>query len=475
MSKIGIIIAREYSTRVKKKSFIIGTFLVPILFALMFVIPMLIAMYSSDNKVRTIAVDDQSGIVAQKLENKENITYSVIDHSIAEQIKKDLPSSSNYYALLQISAMDSLMNSEVSIFCSEQVSISLKDQIQSQVNEILSANKLASYNIPDLENVLKNIRNNATVKTLQVGKDDEEGKETSVGAYMAIGYISSFIIYMFIFMFGSMVMQGVIEEKNNRIIEVIVSSVKPMQLMIGKIVGIALVALTQFMAWIVLTFLIVTGVSMATGASSTSIVKQGVQAQTNMPGMDMSELNASGMEVAGIDASVLAETSENASDSSAINEGLNAIAPIMNTLKQMNILGIIGTFILYFILGYLLYASMFAAVGACVDNQADTQQLLLPITIPLIIGLFIMMSAFQNPNSTAAVWGSIIPFTSPMVMVARFAYGVPAWQYILSVALLVGTFLFMGWLSAKIYRIGILSYGKKASWKEIFKWLKFKD
>ena len=326
MSKIGIIIAREYSTRVKKKSFI-GTFLVPILFALMFVIPMLIAMYSSDNKVRTIAVDDQSGIVAQKLENKENITYSVIDHSIAEQIKKDLPSSSNYYALLQISAMDSLMNSEVSIFCSEQVSISLKDQIQSQVNEILSANKLASYNIPDLENVLKNIRNNATVKTLQVGKDDEEGKETSVGAYMAIGYISSFIIYMFIFMFGSMVMQGVIEEKNNRIIEVIVSSVKPMQLMIGKIVGIALVALTQFMAWIVLTFLIVTGVSMATGASSTSIVKQGVQAQTNMPGMDMSELNASGMEVAGIDASVLAETSENASDSSAINEGLNAIAP----------------------------------------------------------------------------------------------------------------------------------------------------
>ena len=151
------------------------------------------------------------------------------------------------------------------------------------------------------------------------------------------------------------------------------------------------------------------------------------------------------------------------------------MAPSMHTLNQMISLLIIGTFIFFFILCYLLYASMLAAVGACVDNQADTQQLLLPITIPLIIGLFIMMSAFQNPNSTAAVWGSIIPFTSPMVMVARFAYGVPAWQYILSVALLVGTFLFMGWLSAKIYRIGILSYGKKASWKEIFKWLKFKD
>ena len=467
MSKIGIIIAREYSTRVRKKSFIIGTFLVPILFALMFVIPMLIATYSSDNKVRTIAVDDQSGVVAQKLEDKENIKYSIIDGAVAEQVKKDLAKSGTYYALLQISKMDSLNNAEVSIFCPEQVSISLKDQIQSQVNEILSANKLASYDIPDLENVLSNIRNTSRVKTLKVGENDQEGKETSVGAYMAIGYISSFIIYMFIFMFGGMVMQGVIEEKNNRIIEVIVSSVKPLQLMIGKIVGVALVALTQFMAWIVLTFLIVTGVSVVTGASSSSMVKQSVQAQT-------AGVNIQGADVAGIDIASL-NAGENPADSSAVNEGLSAIAPIFNTLKQMNILGIIGTFLLYFILGYLLYASMFAAVGACVDNQADTQQLMWPITIPLIIGLFIMMSAFQNPNSTVAVWGSIIPFTSPMVMVARFAYGVPAWQYILSVALLIGTFLFMGWLSAKIYRIGILSYGKKAGWKEIFKWLKFRD
>lgn len=467
MSKIGIIIAREYSTRVRKKSFIIGTFLVPVLFALMFVIPMLIATYSSDNKVRTIAVDDQSGVVAQKLEDKENIKYSIIDGAVAEQVKKDLAKSGTYYALLQIFKMDSLNNADVSIFCPEQVSISLKDQIQSQVNEILSANKLASYDIPDLENVLSNIRNTSRVKTLKVGENDQEGKETSVGAYMAIGYISSFIIYMFIFMFGGMVMQGVIEEKNNRIIEVIVSSVKPMQLMIGKIVGVALVALTQFMAWIVLTFLIVTGVSVVTGASSSSMVKQSVQAQT-------AGVNIQGADVAGIDIASL-NAGENPADSSAVNEGLSAIAPIFNTLKQMNILGIIGTFLLYFILGYLLYASMFAAVGACVDNQADTQQLMWPITIPLIIGLFIMMSAFQNPNSTVAVWGSIIPFTSPMVMVARFAYGVPAWQYILSVALLIGTFLFMGWLSAKIYRIGILSYGKKAGWKEIFKWLKFRD
>lgn len=466
MSKIGIIIAREYSTRVKKKSFIIGTLLVPILFATMIVVPMLIAMYSSDNKVRTIAVSDASGVVAQKLEDKENIRYSIVDSSVADKIKEDLPSSGTYYALLQISELDSLNNADVAIYCKEQVSISLKDQIQSQVNQILSANKLASYDIPDLDKVMENIRNTSHVKTLQVGDDDKEGKETSVGAYMAIGYISSFIIYMFIFMFGSMVMQGVIEEKNNRIIEVIVSSVKPMQLMIGKIVGIALVALTQFVAWIVLTFLIVTAVSVFTGRSTASLAQQSAQAQVAPAGIGggAADLSALGIEEASVQA-----------DSSAVSEGMNAMAPILNTLKQMNILGIIGTFLIYFILGYLLYASMFAAVGACVDNQADTQQLLWPITIPLIIGLFIMMSAFQNPNSTIAVWGSIIPFTSPMVMVARFAYGVPTWQYLLSIALLAGTFLLMGWISGKIYRIGILSYGKKAGWKEIFKWMKFKD
>ena len=466
MSKIGIIIAREYSTRVKKKSFIIGTLLVPILFASMIVIPMLIAMYSSDNKVRTIAVSDASGVVAQKLEDKENIKYSIVDNAIVDKIKEDLPSSGTYYALLQISELDSLNNADVAIYCKEQVSMSLKEQIQSQVNEILSANKLASYDIPNLESVMENIRNTSRVKTLQVGDNDKEGKETSVGAYMAIGYISRFIIYMFIFMFGSMVMQGVIEEKNNRIIEVIVSSVKPMQLMIGKIVGIALVALTQFICWIVLTFLIVTAVSVVTGKSTSSLAQQSAQAQMSPMGMNgnTADLTALGIDEAAVPA-----------DSAAVSEASGVIAPILNTLKQMNILGIIGTFLIYFILGYLLYASMFAAVGACVDNQADTQQLLWPITIPLIIGLFIMMSAFQNPNSTIAVWGSIIPFTSPMVMVARFAYGVPAWQYILSVALLTGTFLLMGWISGKIYRIGILSYGKKAGWKEIFKWMKFKD
>ena len=459
MSKIGIIISREYSTRVKKKSFIISTLLVPFLLAMMIVVPMLIAMFSSDNKTYNIAVSDESGVVADKLENSKTVNYTVIDPATAEDVRKDLSKSDTYYGLLKISQLDSLNNAEISIYANEQVNLSLKNQIQGEVNDILSANKLTSYDIPNLDVVLKNMENKSSVKTFQVKENEEEEKQTEVGAYMVIGYISSFLIYMFIFMFGGMVMQGVIEEKNNRIIEVIVSSVKPMQLMIGKIVGIALVALTQFAAWIVLTFLIVTGVTMATGGSK--VMENAAQVQNVPMGM--------GNDVAAVALDEI--NADNGEDSSP----MGVIGPVLNTLKSMNIIGIVVTFLLYFILGYLLYASMFAAVGACVDNQADTQSLMLPITIPLIIGLFIMLSAFQNPHSTIAVWGSIIPFTSPMVMVARFAYGVPMWQYFLSLALLFGTFLFMGWVSSKIYRIGILSYGKKAGWKDIFKWLKFKD
>ncbi|MBP5228709.1 MAG: ABC transporter permease [Bacteroidales bacterium] len=459
MSKIGIIISREYSTRVKKKSFIVGTLLVPFLLAMMIVVPMLITMYSSDNKTYKIAVSDESGVVADKLENSKAVNYTVIDPSTAEDVRKNLAKSDAYYGLLNISPLDSLNNAEISIYANEQVNLSLKNQIQSEVNDILSANKLSSYDIPNLDDVLKNMENKSSVKTFQVKENEEEEKQTEVGAYMVIGYISSFLIYMFIFMFGGMVMQGVIEEKNNRIIEVIVSSVKPMQLMIGKIVGIALVALTQFAAWIVLTFLIVTGVTMVTGGSK--VMDNAAQVQNVPMGM-------------GGDVAAVALDEINA-DNNEDSSPMGVIGPVLNTLKSMNIIGIVVTFLLYFILGYLLYASMFAAVGACVDNQADTQSLMLPITIPLIIGLFIMLSAFQNPHSTIAVWGSIIPFTSPMVMVARFAYGVPMWQYFLSLALLFGTFLFMGWVSSKIYRIGILSYGKKAGWKDIFKWLKFKD
>lgn len=461
MNKIGIIISREYSKRVRKKSFILGTILVPILFAALIIVPALIAVWSENSgKHQLIAVADASGVIAQELKDTANISYSVIDLGEAENVKEDIQNDGAYYALLQISQLDSNNNASLSMYSKEQINMNTQMTVKGQVNDILRLKKLKSYNIPELEVIMDNITNDSKIKTYKVDDSAKEEKETSVVAYMGIGYISSFMIYMFIFMFGSMVMRGVIEEKNNRIVEIIISSVKPVQLMIGKIVGIALVALTQFAVWIILTVLIVTGASIATGANKLTDTKQ-ITAIQNTPGA------AAAVQMAG----EATDLSVDADDEDIANE----FQVILNSLTDMNLVGIVATFLIYFIFGYLLYAGMFAAIGSCVDNEADTQQLMLPVTAPLIIGLFIMLNAFQNPNSAVAVWGSIIPFTSPMVMVARFAYGVPAWQYILSVSLLVLTFLAMAWLSAKIYRIGILSYGKKASWKEIFKWLKFKN
>lgn len=499
MGKIGIIIGREYTSRVKKKSFILTTLLVPIFIAAMIAVPALIAYYSNDSKDRNIAVTDKSGIVAPSLENSENITYTVVSEAMAAEIKKDLSSKGKYYAVLEIGELDSLGNAPLAVYADEQININLQQKIENDVNNVLRYNKLKNYDIPDLENVITNVQAESSLKTFQVS-DKKEEKETSVFSYMAIGYVSSFIIYMFIFLFGSMVMRGVIEEKNNRIVEVIVSSVKPIQLMIGKIVGIALVAVTQFFIWIAIILVIVGGLSaamgskgaekLAGGALAPNVTQIAQTAGTNAPGNVADLINAAAPAKS---EAVQAEGAQDAAreseaqqadaqpadaqqpDAHQAAQAGNPMDTILSTIGQMNILGILGTFLIFFVLGYLLYSSMFAAVGACVDNEADTQQLILPVTIPLIIGLMIMLNAFQNPNSTVAVWGSIIPFTSPMVMVARFAYGVPAWQYILSVALLIATFLIMAWISAKIYRIGILSYGKKATWKDIGKWLRFKD
>lgn len=451
-NKIGIIISREYSSRVKKKSFILLTLLTPLLFAAMIVIPTLIAISTAEHKDNmNIAVVDKSGVVMPYLDSIENTTFEAVNPAILPQLKKDIATSGKYSALLVIDSLDKENNAAASIYSSGQVGMSTQSDIENKIDKALQDNKLRSYNIPNLDKVIDNFQTDVKIKTYQVGEQGED-KETHVEANMALGYIASFIIYMFIFMFGGMVMRGVIEEKNNRIIEVIVSSVKPVQLMIGKIVGVALVALTQFFIWILLTGIIVAVVMGVAGADT---VTNAMQSQ--------------------------AAVQQATSAAAQAGESMPSISSIFGMLGGMHIGGVLISFLIYFVLGYLLYSSMFAAVGSCVDNEADTQQLMLPITIPLIIGLFIMLSAFQSPNSSIAVWGSIIPFTSPMVMMARvsygigFAAGVPIWQYVLSIVLLVATFLVMAWLSGKIYRIGILSYGKKAGWKEIGKWLKFKD
>ena len=271
---------------------------------------------------------------------------------------------------------------------------------------------------------------------------------------MIIGYLSGFLIYLFIFMFGAQVMRGVIEEKTSRIIEVIISSVKPFQLMMGKIIGIAFVGLTQFLLWVILTIMIVTGVKSAVFPEKDA---SQIKAQTELISTAGSMQNIQGIDA--VDA----------------EQSMSEIENIFGSIENINFGIILGSFLFFFIGGYLLYAALFAAIGSAVDSEADTQQFMLPITIPLILSIIVMMNAIQTPDSPIAFWFSIIPFTSPVIMMVRIPFGVPYWQLFLSMGLLIITFIGATWVAAKIYRTGILMYGKKTTYKELWKWLRYKS
>ncbi len=438
-SKISIIIAREFAIRVKKKSFIFTTLLTPLLFAALMVVPSLIAMYSGEEEGLKVAVVDRSGIVMPYMESDEEVVFEEVTDRTVDELKGDFDNL-DYFAVVGISPMDSSKNVSVVTYSKKQMNMDMQSRISRNVESAVEEYKLKEYGIPDLDKIMADVESDVNVNTFTLDEKGEE-KASKVEIFMIIGYIGSFLIYMFIFMFGSMVMRSVIEEKTTRIIEVLVSSVKPFQIMMGKILGVASVALTQFLIWIVFTLAIVTVAGNALGLEEAA---QAMPAATSE--IPVEELTAAVQQ-----------------------EG----SGFMEALKSINYVQIIGCFIIYFVLGYLLYSSMFAAVGAAVDNEADTQQLILPITMPLIIGLFLMMHTFQYPDSSLSFWGSVIPFTSPMVMMARIAYGVPAWEIALSIGVLVLTFVVMAYLSGKIYRVGILMYGKKPGWKELYKWLKY--
>ena len=332
------------------------------------------------------------------------------------------------------------------MYSTAQIDSDVQRYIAQQIGQEVENRKLASYNIPQLEEILRDISTDIQIKSLKWTEEGDE-KETVTEVYMAIAYISSFLIYMFIFMYGSMVIRGVIEEKTNRIVEVIISSVKPVELMLGKIVGVALVALLQFFLWILLTGIIVVVVMALAGTGMLPNAETAQQIQGGIPSL-----------VASFDS------------------GDGVFTGIASTLSQIRLGQFLLSFCLYFIGGYLMYASMFAAVGSVSDAETDTQQFQLPITIPLILGLFIMMHTFQHPDSSLSVWASMIPFTSPMVMLARLPFGgVPLWQLLLSLVLLFATFIAVVHFSAKIYRVGILMYGKKITWKELWKWMRYKN
>ena len=441
MGKIGIIAAREFNERVKKKSFIITTILMPLFFVALMFVPALMMNIKSD-KAKEVIVVDQSGLIGDRLVSDGQLTFSPSDKSF-EELRDE---AHEVFGILVVGSDIATNPSNLQLFAYESSTINIEQAITEQVRTIVESEKLKEYNIEDIDAILEAIK---TPVSIQVKQLDESGdaKESSSILNIALAYIFGFLIYMFVFLYGNMVMQGVIEEKSTKVMEVMVSSVKPFQLMMGKILGIASVAVTQFAIWVV--FILVVG-----GAA---------------------------MSLLGVDEMMAAASSASAMDPAAMMGAASVPSLDDETLSIIRtvtdpgyLLRILGGFLIYFVGGYLLYAAMFAAVGSAVDNEKDTNNLQMPITIPLILGIFVMMSAMQEPHGPLAFWFSMIPFTSPIVMMVRLPYGVPGWELALSVGLLVATFVGMVWLAGKIYRVGVFMYGKKPTLRELLRWARYK-
>ena len=448
LRNVNTIIAREYLTRVKKKSFLLTTFLVPIFFAAICILPSVI-MFMAKDTGKHVAVVDKSGIVMPYLVDNDAVDYS--DHS-AESVEdmKARFAELDLDVLVAVSEIDHESRTvNVTSYSEKPLSMDLKESIRSKVNEAVEDYRLTLYEIEGLKQIMEDVEADVSISTYTLDDDGAE-KITSSEVYMIISLVLSMIIYMFIAMFSGMVMQSVIEEKASRVVEVLVSSVKATELMFGKIIGVACVALTQFFLWIVLTVVLVSGFSVLVGFDSI----MGDPAQTEQM-MQMANMGGVSME-----------------DMTAMMQDQSELGAVLSTLKEVDWGMMIFAFVIYFALGYLLYASFFAAIGSAVENEADTTQLQMPVTVPLILAMFIGIYAFNAPDSGVVFWGSMIPFTSPIVMLARLPYGVAMWELLLSIGILVATFIACGWASAKIYKIGILMFGKKTTFKDLWKWLR---
>ncbi len=440
MGKIGIIAGREFNERVRKKSFIFTTILMPICLVAIMFIPALMMNISSDEKKEVLVVD-QSGLVGDRLQEDSTLTFTLSDQTAEEVLGQQ---HEGLFGILIVGS-DVLTNpSNVQLLTYESSTINIESAISGQISTILESEKLKAYNIEDIDTILAAIKTNVSLKVKQLDATSGDAKESSSVLNIALAYIFGFLIYMFVFLYGNMVMQGVIEEKSNKVMEVMVSSVRPFELMMGKILGIASVAVTQFVIWVVFILLV--------GGGAVSF-------------LGLSDVVASAG--AGIDPAAIAAAAPIDLDS----EMVSIIATLTDPAYLLRIL---GGFLIYFIGGYLLYAAMFAAVGSAVDNEKDTNNLQLPITLPLMVALFVMLNAMQDPHGPLAFWCSMIPFTSPIVMMVRLPYGVPGWELALSIGLLVVTFVGMVYLAGRIYRVGVFMYGKKPTFKELAKWIRYK-
>jgi len=417
MEKVLLIIQREYLTRVRKRAFIIMTLLVPALIGGMYAVIKYIAT-QQEQTVHKVYVLDENGAFKGKFKDTKSKKYITINFPLATA--KDTVKQHDDDVLLYIPASTDKKDS-VTVYAKKKNTLSLADDIQTDLNSIATDNSMIKAHIDTVQ--LHKIKSNILVQAQEL--TDSGTKNANVGASYALGFAGAILIYMSLFIYGAQVMRGVIEEKTSRIIEVIVSSVKPFQLMLGKIIGVGLVGLTQFVLWILLSVIL----TQLFGGSSSS----GAHAQQS---------------------------------------------PVMvftNNLGE-NLVYELSCFIFYWLSGYLLYSALFAAVGSAVDSETETQQFMFPITLPLLFAYLLSVSyLFQAPDSPLAVWLSIIPFTAPIVMMVRIPFHPPAWQLGLSMFLMIGGFFFTTYIAARIYRVGILMYGKKPSYKEMVKWFFYKE
>jgi ABC-2 type transport system permease protein len=416
MNKVLLIIQREYLTRVRKKAFIIMIFVVPLLILAMGAVITLVAQNSDElTDPQVVKVLDQSGVFAGKFKDQKNLKFETTTQSIAE-VKNDLKKDDNMSAL-EI-PVDYAKKDAIKIYSRKKPGITLTGKIEGEMNDIAINSGMLKNHIDTA--LLHSIKSDISLNSIEITETGDS--KTNLGANIAVGIACAILIYLCLFIYGAQVMRGVIEEKTSRIIEVIISSVKPFQLMLGKIIGVGLVGLTQFSAWIILSII------------STKIVGHALASPQG---------------------------------------GIMGALAVLQTIPFGSVL---MYFLFYFLTGYLLYSALFAAVGSAVDSETETQQFMFPITMPLLFTYLLSVTIlFRAPDSPLAVWLSIIPFTAPVAMMLRLPFGVPGWQLAISMSLMVITFLFTTYVAARIYRVGILMYGKKASYKELVKWFFYKE
>lgn len=443
MSKIGIIIGREFNERVRKKSFIITTLLTPLLMIALMVAPMLLTQYSGSEQ-KHIAVVDDSGLIGKKLISNDEILFEQTELPI-ELARIQFSDS---YAILHIGSSIMENNADIRLYTNSTASITLEMGLASQIENVIQDIKLQNLNIENLPAILASIKTDINLHSYSNGVPTEESaagthtgeKANSSIVATVVAYALSFMLYMFILIYGVMVMQSVIEEKNSRVLEVMVSTVRPIEMMLGKILGVASVALLQVAIWVVLLlgvgFFVMPELIPSEMSMAVEMLKQGASPEN-----------------AGVDMGLL-----------------QAIATLTDVAYLAKI---IVSLLVFMVSGFLLYAALFAAIGSSVDNPQDAQQLQTPVTIPIILSLFVMLSVINDPTSELAFWFSMIPLTSPIVMMARIPYDIPTWEIALSLGILIATFAVVVWFAGKIYRVGILMHGKKPTLKELWKWMRY--